>query len=265
MVKNLILIIVGLAVPCVAQAEVVPPQSPIRHALDSSIAAWRFASAGSGESGAILASVPVDGANRFAVKPKSATKAGLLSFLVPGAGEYYLGNKRKARYFFATEAATWLGFFAFRTYGGWKKDDYYRYAREHASADLDQMDEQFEDLIGFYDNIDQYNTEGRIIEPERDYLPDTPENHWDWDSAENRETYRTLKNSSKEAYRRANFMLGVALLSRVISVVDAVRDGRRLKSRIIADDNKAGKRRLQFSVSPFSHKNQLKLTLFTGL
>ena len=50
----------------------------------------------------------------------SILKAAALSALLPGLGEYYLGHRTKAKYFFGAEALTWVGFFAFRTYGGWK-------------------------------------------------------------------------------------------------------------------------------------------------
>lgn len=159
----------------------------------------------------------------IAPKSKSKTKALLLSLAMPGAGEYYLGYKGKARGFFAAEAASWLGFASFRIYGGWKKDDYIRLARERAGAQLEGKSDEFLDLVGFYDDIDQYNSLGRVSDPERPYLLDTPENHWRWQTSEDQAAYRGIKNRSKEALRRSEFLIGAMVLSRVVSVIDVFR------------------------------------------
>ncbi|MFZ5981612.1 MAG: hypothetical protein ACOYVF_13370 [Candidatus Zixiibacteriota bacterium] len=194
--------------------------------------------------------------------PKAVWKAGLLSALVPGAGEFYLGNKAKARYFFAAEALTWVGFIAFRTYGSWRKDDYIEYAAKYADAHIGDKDDEFHDLVGFYSSIYEYNTLGRVGDPERAYLEDTPENHWLWDSPEDQATYRALKTSSKDAYNRANFALGVAAIARIISVIDAVRDARKQNQRIDKEFSRSDKINYKFSVNPFSETGQVKFTLY---
>lgn len=197
------------------------------------------------------------------VKGKSILKAGLLSALVPGAGEYYLGHRVKARYFFAAEAMTWLGYFSFRTYGSWRKDDYINYAARYADARLEGKSEKFHDWVGFYESIDVFNSLGRVGDPDRAYLPNTPENHWRWDSPEHQAVYRGLKTKSKDAYNRANFMLGVALVTRVISIVDAVRDARGMQRRI--NDTFAQNNRFNYRVSfnPLDETRQVNFTLFT--
>jgi len=194
---------------------------------------------------------------------KAVWKAGLLSALIPGAGELYLGNKAKARYFFAAEAVTWIGFISFRTYGSWKKDDYIDYAAKYAGADIEDKDEEFHDLVGFYSSIDEYNVLGRVGDPDREYLEDTPENHWFWDSPEDQATYRSLKTSSKDSYNRANFALGVAAVTRVISIIDAIRDARKQQRRIGSDFTQENKINYKFSVHPFSDTRQFSLTLYT--
>ena len=195
--------------------------------------------------------------------PKAVWKAGLLSAMIPGAGEFYLGNKAKARYFFAAEALTWVGFIAFRTYGSWKKDDYIEYAARYADAQIEDKDDKFHDLVGFYSSIYEYNTLGRVGDPDREYLEDTPENHWLWDSSEDQATYRSLKTSSKDAYNRANFALGLAAVTRIISVIDAVRDARKQERRLDNEFSRTNKFNYKFSVNPFSETRQIKFTLYT--
>ena len=79
----------------------------------------------------------------------SVLKAAALSALLPGLGQHYLGHRTKAKYFFGAEALTWVGFFAFRTYGVWKEDDYIDLAAQHAGAQLEDKDDEFLDWVGF--------------------------------------------------------------------------------------------------------------------
>jgi len=197
---------------------------------------------------------------------KSVMKAAVFSALVPGGGQLYMGNKRTARYFLTAEVLTWLGYAAFRTYGDWRKDDYINYAAEHANAQLDGKSDDFVDLVGFYSNIRDYNAFGRAYDPQRPYLFDTPENHWEWQSGDERREFRTLKNRSREAYRRADFMIGVAIVDRVISVIDAVRSASRYNRRIGGSDFSAGETdgRLRLSIDPLHNSRQVSLTLYPG-
>lgn len=196
---------------------------------------------------------------------KSTAKAALYSALIPGAGEWYVGHKTKAKYFMAAEAAIWIGFASFTVYKGWKRDDMIQYGNEHANAQLDNRDDEFLDLVGFYESIDEYNTLGRATDPERPYLADTPENHWRWDSQGSAEAFKYIKNEYREAKRRSQFMLGLAVVNRVISIVDAIRDVRRHNSGTgeeKSEFSKANSYQLQFSIHPESD-TQVRLTLLT--
>ncbi len=189
-------------------------------------------------------------------KKKSAVKAAIYSAILPGWGEYYLGHKKKARVFFTAEALSWIGFAAFTTYGKWKKDDFIRFANERAGADLWGKDDDFLDLVGFYDNVDEYNSFGRVFDPDRPYLEDNASNHWRWQSSGDRASYRHLKNQSREAYRRADFMIGLAVLNRVVSIIDAIRDAKRSQRALDSS--------FSIEIDPFSVNRQITLTLFTS-
>lgn len=197
-------------------------------------------------------------------KKLSLGKAVLYSALLPGLGEHYAGSRGKAKYFFAVEALSWIGLGSFTYYGNIREDDMVDYATQYANADLEGKDDFFLDMVGFYDNIDQYNSLGRVSDPDRPYLTDTPENHWVWQSSANREAFRDLKNSSREAFRRADFMVGVMLVNRIVSIIDTIRDVSRANKDITNDEFSDGKNwNLKFSVNPLSTKNQFKLTVMT--
>lgn len=200
---------------------------------------------------------------------KSVSKAILYSALLPGMGEFYVGSRKKARYFFAVEAISWLGFLSYHTYGNWKEDDYISFARERAGARLEDKDKLFHDWVGFYDDIDQFNEFGRVQDRERPYLVDNESNHWRWRSRTDKAAYRELKNSSREAFRRRDFTVGVMILNRIVSIIDAVHDARKTRRLFgdaapsaddapSADGERFGYR---LDVDPLSADQQVRLTL----
>lgn len=195
---------------------------------------------------------------------KSVFKAAALSALVPGGGQYYVGNKRTAYYFFAAEALTWAGFASFTIYSNWKENDYILHASVHANARLDGKSDEFVDLVGFYSDIHEYNSLARAFDPERPYLMDTPENHWSWDSEDSRREYRHLKNRSREASRRAEFMIGVAVVDRIISIIDAVRATRKHNRQMPSEFSQDHSIQYKFGVHPYSTTRQFSFTVYPG-
>ncbi|MGB2803278.1 MAG: hypothetical protein WBD64_00080 [Candidatus Zixiibacteriota bacterium] len=163
---------------------------------------------------------------------KSTTTAALLSLILPGAGEIYGGSKTKGKIFILSEASLWAGFFAFRTYGAWLEDDYRVYAAARAKVNLEGKSEGFFDQLAFYDSRDQYNQFALLYyRGERQPYPEDDFWYWAWDSRESRAHYRDLKNRSKDASRKALYMVGLSLVNRIVSVVDAMKTARSYNRR----------------------------------
>ena len=241
------------------------PSSPVHTAMQSSLYADTWGEETAEQPGEAGDAEELKGDTRRPTGKKSIFKAAMYSALVPGGGQYYVGHKRTAYYFFAAEALTWIGYFSFRTYGDWRKDDMIRFAAINANAQLDNKSDDYIDLVGFYDDIRDYNSFGRAFDPERAYLPDIPEYHWEWQSDDDQRTFRDLKNASRESYRRADFMIGVAIVDRIISIIDAVRAASRSQRVISTGFSDDGRKSLDFSLDPFSRNRQVSLTLYPGL
>lgn len=195
-------------------------------------------------------------------REKKVWKAALYSALVPGLGEYYSGRKTKAKYFFAAEALSWIGYISFRTYGNWKKDDMVKFAADNAEASLEDTDDWFEDMVGFYDNTEEYNMRGRVDDPERPYFPDDGATHWSWDNDHDQETYRLMKNSYRDSYRRSDFMIGLMVVNRIVSIIDAVCDVRRLQRKVSEGVLSRSKNiDYRFDINPFNNDKLVKFTV----
>jgi hypothetical protein len=149
-----------------------------------------------------------------------------LSLLLPGAGQWYVGRPGRAGVFLGVEAATWTALGYFLVVKSQKQDDYRLYARAQAGVDPTGKSDEFYRMLSFYDSREQYNDEGRLLDASRPYYPDTPEWNWRWESPASRQHFRSIRNQSNEAKSRAKFSLGIALLNRVVSAVDAWRTAR---------------------------------------
>ena len=71
-----------------------------------------------------------------------------------------------------------------------------------------------------------------------------------------------MKNSSREAFRRANFLVGLAVVNRIVSIIDAVRDAKRTNSEIKeADFSLVGKIKYRLEINPFSNNKPVSFAL----
>ncbi len=194
--------------------------------------------------------------------PKSKSKAVLLSVLVPGAGQYYLGEKARGEIFMGVELLTWVGFAVFQHSASWKKDAYIDYAVLHAGIDPDGKDDEFYKNVSFYDSREQYNESGRIIDPRGPYYDVNASTYWYWDETDNRNVFRDLRNDSKSDYRKTTFLLGVAVLNRVLSGIDTFRIARKLQGRSgslsVVDETKI---KFDFDANPFGSNPKVGFTL----
>jgi hypothetical protein len=93
----------------------------------------RLSGAGQSGPGAVTQSVAGD---------LNPGKALLLSAILPGAGEYYAGQKTKAAIFFAVEVAAWTGVVLFYNQGMDKDDEFRKFADIHFS-DTDYWAEEY--------------------------------------------------------------------------------------------------------------------------
>lgn len=162
----------------------------------------------------------------FSEKGGGKSKFGALglSLLLPGAGQYYTGNKSRMAIFGGAEALIWTSFFGLRAYGSWKKEDYKGWAAVHSGANIIGKPDLFFEKLTYYDNLNEYNQLQLVYEGQDAQLfPATSSYWWNWDSNASRDKYRSLRNQSKNAYRRSIFLLGAAFLNRILSGIDAYR------------------------------------------
>jgi len=172
---------------------------------------------------------------------KNPMVALLLSCVVPGWGEIYVGETTRGRWFMAAEAGIWAGYGAFKIQEGMREDDYREYAQIFAGTDAGAGSGYLSDMGGYIrsEGDDSYNEsirrEARSLFPndlqaQAAYLAENGYHgdlSWDWGTKDRFYEYRDLRRIASEAERNAFYVTGLAVLNRVLSAVDSAWMARR--------------------------------------
>jgi len=165
------------------------------------------------------------------LQSKSMGKALLMSLVLPGAGQEYVGSHKRARSMLAAEGAIWTTYALFTVQGNNREDKYQEMAGLFAGVSGERSDSYYQ-AIGFYPTNYEYNIdvkrEARYIYPYDPALQDQyvldngyfGNDGWEWDSVEQQLDYRETRTSSKESHRRATLTVGFAVLNRMVSMID---------------------------------------------
>ncbi len=166
---------------------------------------------------------------------KNTGLAILYSLLLPGMGELYAEGYDSGIYFTIADGVLWSTVIGMNVYGNWQEDRYKSYAKVHAGIDPDGKDKDFFATISAYSSIDDYNNEKAF---ERDFksMLDKQKYYWNWNSNEDRRTYRNMWSSSEQTFNNIRFAVGGLILNRLISAINAVRLTSRYNKKI-EDDN----------------------------
>ncbi len=151
-------------------------------------------------------------------------KAGLFSAILPGAGQYYNGQKKKAYIMGGVEVAIWTAYFVFDQQGDSKREDSEEWAAIYAGTSGNHADNYWQN-VGHYANSDAYNEgvlrEARALGEEPTGLV-TGADSWQWVNETRQLGYSQLRSDGNAAYDRRDFMILFAVVNRAVSVVDAV-------------------------------------------
>ena len=180
---------------------------------------------------AALVSSPSESSVSERPAPPSKAKAFFLSFLLPGAGEYYAGSKKMAKIFLGTETLLWSTYISFRMYGNWKKNDYELFAVSHAGIQTSGKDHKYYVAMENYNSLREYNEAKLRQRNLADLYPEDKQHNWQWDNKDSRNKFGALRVSSDRAFNRSLFVIGGIFINHLISGIDALRLARKEEKR----------------------------------
>jgi hypothetical protein len=164
----------------------------------------------------------------------SRRKAIGASLLIPGWGQHLGGQRAKAKAFFVAELAILTSYTLFQVQGKIRQNRYIDYAEQFAGVpDASGREDYYYRNLGVYRSSEEYidwiRRTARALYGDdlaareqyvQRYSPGDQE-RWVWMSDAHRLDYLDQRKESRNSYRRASHMIGVALLNRVVSAVDA--------------------------------------------
>ncbi len=266
MTSRLCMILLGLFVLLAASgvaADGTPYLKPSQLETEFQKVRYEFALANAvgAEQGLILAGAvgEDDGFEKSTFRKKSPLKAMLLSFAVPGAGQYYYGSRVKPFVFLGAEIAAWAMHLKWHGDGADREDEFEAFNRQHWSRTA--YEDQY--LMYAYGVSDDKDVVG--ASEVSHHLPDTriqqyyemtgkyDQFSWGWDDASrndsvlsefmpvgggvnenlrvvggvttpvsaHRELYEEMRDDSNNKYDRARKMIVVSLVNRLISGFEA--------------------------------------------
>ncbi len=162
--------------------------------------------------------------NSFQSNEKKSVGLGIVySLLLPGMGELYADAYSTGKYFTIADGILWGTLIGMNAYSNWQEDDYKAYAASTGGVINDSnKDEEFYANIGDYTSVYTYNDQ-KALERNFNEMYDEEAYFWEWNTTDERRTYRDMWNSSETASNNIRFVVGGLILNRVISAINAAR------------------------------------------
>ena len=144
------------------------------------------------------------------------------SLVLPGWGEYSLGNQIRGRIFVLSETTLFLAILGSHFISKRQETEFRAYAAEHAGISPVGKDRQFWVDIGNYSSLSTFNEEHLRW---RDFIALYENNDtwaWAWDSSNNRERFENMRIASDNWRLRGSFLIGGVVLNHIVSAIDAL-------------------------------------------
>jgi len=194
----------------------------------------------------------------FSITP---AKAAFSSFVIPGSGDWLMGDKKRGSCFMVAEAAIWLTYFDSKREASKLDKRSKNFASFYASANLVNQDEDyFSAMEDFLTNLDYNET---VKDEARKLYPDTLDSEvmqdriqarkqyieansyigsdaWQWKSVELADNYRDIRRSNRKSLQKATNMVGLALANRAVSLFTTYFFGRRVSVEIKQNEVEMG-------------------------
>lgn len=165
-----------------------------------------------------------DPASRF--EERSAKKAFALSLVFPGWGHQYAQGgswKGRATLHAGAEIGLWLGLIT----GEWRRnhfiENYETLAATHGNAQIDGKDRTFFLNLATYLSSDEYlSFQLRNRAWDRvDYVAD-PAFHWNWDSSDDFQDFRELRDDAESLRRRRGILIALLVANRIVAGISSI-------------------------------------------
>lgn len=152
---------------------------------------------------------------------RDTIKAFLLSFAIPGLGQYYAGSPGKAKIFIAAELAIWGGYYYNSVIKQSYRNDYIMHAVAHSAVNPFVPGTSNLNIIGAYNSSFDYSRHLSQTSSFND--ADNVGMTWEWDSEQNRFRFKNLRERELEYENYMKYCIAGVILNHFLSGLNAAK------------------------------------------
>lgn len=153
---------------------------------------------------------------------KSPAISMLLSFVLPGAGHYYIDRMDVGQYFLAADGASWLGLAGVNIYGNVLLDNAKTFSVDHAGVNESGKNNDYYVNIGNYESIYEYNNAMLTIGEYDKVYTDINAYYWNWDTENNFFRYESQRGESERVKNTSIIFASALVVNRLASALSAL-------------------------------------------
>lgn len=154
---------------------------------------------------------------------KPSKKLIFYSLLVPGLGEYMMGEKDYLKYFLTTEITLIIGGYSLDYYATSVMDDAINYAKQRGEISGDLTDRQFLIAVGNFNSLSEYNIATAQKRNLREIYKEDEIHHWQWKSKEDRYVFEERRQHSELVAQAIPFVVGAVIINHAVSAFNVLR------------------------------------------
>lgn len=164
--------------------------------------------------------------NDAAPNPKIAF---LRSMVLPGWGHYYVDHSHwnRGKYHLAADAILILSYLGLSIHSNDIQRNWYSYGKAEAGVPIEGRSRHFQLAVGNFDNLQAYNDYQARNRNWNQLFEDTPENRWNWNSADRRARYNNLHDRFDRIDQQLPALLVLMAVNRLISGISAYNRARK--------------------------------------
>ena len=152
---------------------------------------------------------------------KDHIKAFLLSFALPGLGQYYAESPGNAKIFIASELAIWGGYYYNTLIKKSYRQDYLSQAALHAGVNPSGFGASYLNALGSFDSSFEYNQYQLQIDKNPELY--TGSLMWEWDSGRERSYFKKLRERELNYKNYARYCIAGIILNHFLSGLNAAK------------------------------------------
>jgi len=154
---------------------------------------------------------------------KPSKKLIFYSMLIPGLGEYMMGEKDYLKYFLTTEITLIIGGYSLDYYSTSVMNDAINYAKQRGEISGDLTDRQFLIAVGNFNSLSEYNVATAQKRNLREIYKEDEIHHWQWKSKEDRYIFEERRQHSELVSQAIPFVVGAIIINHAVSAFNVLR------------------------------------------